>query len=91
VTDPAALEVQCWKNEELLAKNVVDNMIFSPGCVISLLSRVHGLYAGDVITMGTPKPYPIARGDVIKCVIRDSRDPGDGTALEFEPLICPVK
>lgn len=84
VEDVLALEVQSVHNGEVYAKNVVANMTHRPARLVSLHSRIQGWYAGDVLSTGTPRAFPIAEGDVAECRICGP----DG--FEMAPLVNPV-
>ncbi len=84
VPDVLKLEVQSVLNGEVRAKNVVANMTHRPARLVSLHSRIQGWYAGDVLSTGTPRAFPIADGDVAECRIVGP----DGFAME--PLKNPV-
>lgn len=84
VEDVLALEVQSVHNGEIYAKNVVANMTHRPARLVSLHSRIQGWYAGDVLSTGTPRAFPIAEGDVAEC-----RIVGPG-GFEMAPLVNPV-
>lgn len=84
VEDVLALEVQSVHNGEIYAKNVVANMTHRPARLVSLHSRIQGWYAGDVLSTGTPRAFPIAEGDVAECRIY-----GPG-GFEMAPLVNPV-
>ncbi len=78
------LEVQSVHNGQVYAKNVVANMTHRPARLVSLHSSIQGWYAGDVLSTGTPRAFPLADGDMAECRIVGP----DGFAME--PLINPV-
>ena len=84
VPDVLQLEVQSVHNGEVYAKNVVANMTHRPARLVSLHSSIQGWYAGDVLSTGTPRAFPLADGDVAECRIFGP----DGFAME--PLKNPV-
>ena len=84
VPDVLELEVQSVHNGQVWAKNVVANMTHRPARLISLHSSIQGWYAGDVLSTGTPRAFPIEDGDTAECRIFGP----DGFAME--PLINPV-
>ena len=84
VPDVMALEVQSIHNGEVHAKNTVSNMIHRPAKLVSLHSSIQGWLAGDVLSTGTPRAFPLKDGDTAECRIFGS----DG--FEMEPLTNPV-
>jgi len=84
VPDVLKLEVQSVHNGEVYAKNVVANMTHRPARLVSLHSSIQGWYAGDVLSTGTPRAFPLADGDTAECRIVGP----DGFAME--PLVNPV-
>ena len=84
INDVLALEVQTVKNGEVIAKNVVSNMAYTPAHVVALFSRVMGWLPGDVLSTGTPQAVQIEDGDVAECRIF-----GPG-GFEARPLKNPV-
>ena len=84
VPDVLALEVQSVLNGEVYAKNVVNNMTHRPARLVSLHSSIQGWYAGDILSTGTPRAFPIQDGDMAECRIYGP----DGFSME--PLVNPV-
>lgn len=84
VPDVLKLEVQSIHNGEVHAKNTVGNMTHKPSRLISLHSRIQGWIAGDVLSTGTPRAFPIQDGDQAECHICGP----DG--FEMESLVNPV-
>ena len=84
VPDVLKLEVQSVHNGQVHAKNVVSNMTHQPAKLISLHSSIQGWYAGDVLSTGTPRAFPLKDGDTAECRIYGP----DGFAME--PLVNPV-
>jgi 2-keto-4-pentenoate hydratase/2-oxohepta-3-ene-1,7-dioic acid hydratase in catechol pathway len=78
VPDVLQLEVQSVHNGEVYAKNVVANMTHRPARLVSLHSSIQGWYAGDVLSTGTPRAFPLEDGDVAECRIFGP----DGFAME---------
>jgi 2-keto-4-pentenoate hydratase/2-oxohepta-3-ene-1,7-dioic acid hydratase in catechol pathway len=74
------LEVATVLNGEVLRRNVVSNMVFSPWWLVSFHSKVMTLLPGDVISTGTPGAVEVRAGDVAECRISS-----------FEPLSNPVR
>lgn len=84
VPDVLKLEVQSVHNGEVYAKNVVSNMTHRPARLVSLHSSIQGWLAGDILSTGTPRAFPLADGDQAECRIYGP----DGFSME--PLINPV-
>ena len=84
VPDVMKLEIQSVRNGTVHAKNTVDHMMHPPARLVSLHSSIQGWYAGDVLSTGTPRAFPIEDGDVAECRIVGP----DGFVME--PLINPV-
>ncbi len=84
VPDVLKLEIQSICNGEIKAKNVVSNMTHRPDRLVSIHSSIMGWFAGDVLSTGTPKAFPINDGDVAECCIYGPDD------FAFEPLRNPV-
>ena len=84
VPDVLKLEVQSVHNGEVYAKNVVANMTHRPARLVTLHSSIQGWYAGDVLSTGTPRAFPLTDGDIAECRIIGP----DGFCME--PLKNPV-
>jgi len=84
VPDVLKLEVQSVHNGEVYAKSHVSNMAHQPAKLVSLHSKIQGWFAGDVLSTGTPRSFPIEEGDVAECRIYGP----DGFVME--PLVNPV-
>ena len=84
VPDVLALEVQSVLNGEVYAKNVVNNMTHRPARLVSLHSSIQGWYAGDILSTGTPRAFPIQDGDMAECRIYGPN------GFSMEPLVNPV-
>ncbi len=69
VPDLSGLVVGTYKNGSLWRENVVSNMAFPPDYLVSFHSHVATLYAGDIISTGTPGAVVIHDGDVAECRI----------------------
>ena len=80
VPDVLALKVGTWNNGKLHRENIVGNMQFPPAYLVSFHSHVMTLYAGDIISTGTPGAVVIEDGDSAECRI-------DG----FGTLVNPVR
>ena len=84
VPDVLALEVQSVLNGEVYAKNVVNNMTDRPARLVSLHSSIQGWYAGDILSTGTPRAFPLEDGDMAECRIYGPN------GFSMEPLVNPV-
>jgi len=84
VDDVLQLNVQSVHNGTIHAENIVGHMNHLPGRLISLHSSIQGWFAGDVLSTGTPRAFPIQDGDIAECRIQ-----GPG-GFEMEPLVNPV-
>lgn len=84
VPDVLKLEVQSVHNGKVYARNTVDHMTHKPARLVSLHSSIQGWYAGDVLSTGTPRAFPIQDGDQAECRIVGP----DGFSME--PLVNPV-
>ena len=84
VPDVLKLEVQSVHNGQVYAKNTVSNMTHRPARLVSLHSSIQGWYAGDVLSTGTPRAFPLQDGDSAECRIVGP----DGFSME--PLVNPV-
>ncbi len=63
------VKVGTWKNNALHRENLVSNMAFSPFYLVAFHSHVATLFAGDIISTGTPGAVVIEDGDVAQCRI----------------------
>lgn len=67
VADPHALSFTLKINDELRQRGDVGLMVYSLPVLISYLSRIYGLRAGDIIYTGTPAGVgPLSVGDVCR-------------------------
>ena len=62
-TDLADVEVRTVVDDEVRAKNVVDNMHFPPRELVAFHSQTMTLEAGDIISTGTPGAHVIRSGN----------------------------
>ncbi len=69
VPDVLKLKVGTYNNGKLHRENVVANMAFPPYYLVSFHSHVATLYAGDIISTGTPGAVVIRDGDLAECRI----------------------
>jgi 2-keto-4-pentenoate hydratase/2-oxohepta-3-ene-1,7-dioic acid hydratase in catechol pathway len=73
--DPSELEVICRVNGEVRQQGRASQMAFSIPFLVSYISRVMTLEAGDVIATGTPAGVgPLQAGDTVEVEV-----PGIGT------------
>ena len=84
VPDVLKLNVQSIHNGAVHAENTVDHMIHHPAKLVSLHSKIQGWFAGDVLSTGTPRAFPLEDGDMAECRIFGP----DGFAMR--PLLNPV-
>jgi 2-keto-4-pentenoate hydratase/2-oxohepta-3-ene-1,7-dioic acid hydratase in catechol pathway len=77
---PQNLDLKLWKNGELRQSSNTEKMIFSIPEMISDLSKVMTLEAGDIIFTGTPEGVIVGRED------KDWLKPGDEIVCEVEGL-----
>lgn len=76
-TDPMNLKIQSRINGETMQDSSTSQLIFSPAALVSYISQVISLDAGDVIFTGTPSGVGVARkpqrflqaGDVVEIEI----------------------
>ncbi|MBD0383968.1 fumarylacetoacetate hydrolase family protein [Paenibacillus sedimenti] len=71
--------VETVLNGEVHHRNVVANMMYQPGWIVSFISHIMTLYPGDIIMTGTPGSVVIREGDVAQCNIEP-----------FKPLRNPI-
>lgn len=69
VEDLASLEVRTVINEEIVAANRIENMLFPPAELVAFHSNVMTLEPGDLISTGTPGADHIEPGDHVRCEI----------------------
>jgi 2-keto-4-pentenoate hydratase/2-oxohepta-3-ene-1,7-dioic acid hydratase in catechol pathway len=68
--DPAAMTTRVRLNGKLVHDFATGNMLFSPGEVVSAISRYNTLVPGDVVWLGTDEvPQSLNPGDVIEIEI----------------------
>jgi 2-keto-4-pentenoate hydratase/2-oxohepta-3-ene-1,7-dioic acid hydratase in catechol pathway len=68
-TDLSDIEVRTVVNGTVTARNVVDNMHFSPRELIAFHSEVMTLEPGDVVSTGTPGAEPVHPGDHVRAEV----------------------
>jgi 2-keto-4-pentenoate hydratase/2-oxohepta-3-ene-1,7-dioic acid hydratase in catechol pathway len=69
VPDVLKVKVATYNNGKLHRENTVSNMAFPPDYLVSFHSHVATLYAGDIISTGTPGAVVIRDGDLAECRI----------------------
>ncbi|MFQ5858084.1 MAG: fumarylacetoacetate hydrolase family protein [Anaerolineae bacterium] len=69
IRDVTSLSVRTLRNREVVAENIVRNMMFSPFELVAFHSQVMTLEPGDIISTGTPGAAHIQHGDRIACRI----------------------
>ena len=84
VPDVGRLEVQSVCNGQIYARNTVDHMTHSPARLVALHSGIQGWFAGDVLSTGTPRAFPIRDGDRAECRIVGPE------GFSMAPLVNPV-
>ncbi len=63
------IRVRTTWNGETVGENSVGNMMFRPSFLVSFISRIMPLQAGDIISTGTPKSTPLSDGGTVGCEI----------------------
>ena len=63
------VEVRTVVNDDTIAENTLDRMLFSPPELISIHSRVMTLQVGDLISTGTPGAGVIEDGDTVRAEV----------------------
>ncbi len=69
VPDLTNVKVGTYNNGTLHRENTIANMAFSPHYLVSFHSYVATLFAGDIISTGTPGAVVIHDGDMAECRI----------------------
>jgi 2-keto-4-pentenoate hydratase/2-oxohepta-3-ene-1,7-dioic acid hydratase in catechol pathway len=77
ITDPHALNLRLWVNDELRQSDNTRHMHFSIGRILADLSQGMTLQPGDIVATGTPPgvgyamtpPHFLKAGDVVRCEI----------------------
>jgi 2-keto-4-pentenoate hydratase/2-oxohepta-3-ene-1,7-dioic acid hydratase in catechol pathway len=80
IADPHALGIRCWVNGVLKQDSNTRRMIFSIPYLISELSSVMTLQAGDIVATGTPSGVGFARSP------REFLAPGDRVECEIDGI-----
>lgn len=84
IDDVLQLKVQSVHNGVVHAENTVNHMTHKPSRLIALISHMQGWKAGDILSTGTPRAFPIAEGDTAECRIMGPNH------FRMEPLRNPV-
>lgn len=79
IGDPHRLDIRTWVNGELRQHSNTDQLIFRCGQLMEMLSTVHTLVPGDIVSTGTPsgigmtmEPSGLLQvGDVVRIEIED--------------------
>jgi len=74
IVDPQCLDIKCWVNGELMQESNTSDQIYTVAETISMFSKGHTLFPGDVIATGTPAgvgfvrkpPRFLVPGDVLE-------------------------
>ncbi len=65
--DPGALDIKTYLNGKVMQDDNTANCVFSPGSILSFVSRHMTLLPGDVVITGTPKGIaPMEVGDLVE-------------------------
>lgn len=75
-----AAAIRLWRNSELQQESCTDQLIFSVEKLVSLLSEIQDLAAGDVISTGTPGGVGVFRDPKVFL------EPGDEIVCEIEGI-----
>lgn len=92
----SGLQLETWVNETRVQSASTSDMVFDVATLISLISDVMTLEAGDVIVSGTPSGVGFAKtpkqylqpGDVVKVVINQIGTLCNVVATESDPPTC---
>lgn len=84
IDDVLQLKVQSVHNGVVHAENTVNHMTHKPSRLIALISHMQGWKAGDILSTGTPRAFPIVEGDTAECRIMGPNH------FQMEPLRNPV-
>ncbi|MBN3039129.1 MAG: fumarylacetoacetate hydrolase family protein [Candidatus Omnitrophica bacterium] len=70
--DPTDKQVRLYLNGRLKQDSSTKNFIFSPGYLVSFISRIMTLFPGDIISTGTPPGVgSMKKGDKVEVEIED--------------------
>ncbi len=73
-TDLNSLLVETVQNGEVIHRNTVRHMIYTPAFIVSYISQFLELQPGDVIMTGTPGSFSVTKGDVATCRVTGLRE-----------------
>ena len=73
-TDLNSLLVETVQNGEVIHRNTVQHMIYTPAFIVSYISQFLELQPGDVIMTGTPGSFSVTKGDVATCRVTGLRE-----------------
>ena len=65
--DLKKLYVETVRNGEVVHRNTVANMMFTPAFIVSYISKFVELMPGDMILTGTPGSFDCQKGDIAEC------------------------
>ena len=65
--DLASLYVETVRNGEVVHRNTIANMMYTPAFIVSYISKFVTLVPGDIILTGTPGSFDCTKGDVAEC------------------------
>ena len=65
--DLASLTVETVCNGEVVHRNTVANMMYTPAFIVSYISKFVTLVPGDIILTGTPGSFNCVKGDIAEC------------------------
>lgn len=80
ISDPQQLGIKLWLNGKLMQNSNTNQLIFSISQLISFLSQLFTLEAGDIIATGTPPGVGFARKPPVFL------KPGDEVRIEIEQI-----
>lgn len=69
IGDLSEISVRTLINDEVMAENTVEHMLFPPRELVSFHSQIMTLEPGDIISTGTPGAAPIEPGDVVRAEV----------------------
>ncbi|HCU79817.1 MAG: 5-carboxymethyl-2-hydroxymuconate isomerase [Chloroflexi bacterium] len=78
IDNPQCLDIKCWVNNDLMQESNTSDQIYSVAETISIFSKGHTLFPGDVIATGTPAgvgfvrkpPRFLVPGDVLESEVQ---------------------
>ena len=72
--DLNSLLVETVQNDEVIHRNTVQHMIYTPAFIVSYISQFLELQPGDVIMTGTLGSFSVTKGDVAACRVTGLRE-----------------